>query len=182
MERKRLRSAFSYRRICRLALITVLALISVIQLSLSSQPGCAGLGGEELAESIPPPDTIRLEEGPESNETSEHDYHNDPWTYLIFSLVMTFGLMSVLAGLFALKFSDKKAKKIAIPMILVGLVIWGFWIYFNFIDHAGYPDDTLFGIIHWVAAPLLKPLMAVIGVLLGGGLSLFIFLTAVVRS
>ena len=62
------------------------------------------------------------------------------------------------------------------------MLIWGLWIFFKFVIRASYPDDTIFGIVHWVAAPLLKPLMALIGVILGAGLAVFIFLTIVVRS
>ena len=113
---------------------------------------------------------------------SKSDYHNNPWTYLLFSFIMTFGLVSVLAGLFALKFGQKGSRKVALPMVFAGMVPWGTWFYFHFITHASYPNDTVFDIIHWVAAPLLKPFMAVLGVVLGAGLAVFIFLTAIVRS
>ncbi len=113
---------------------------------------------------------------------SKSDYHNNPWTYLLFSFIMTFGLVSVLAGLFALKFGQKGSRKVALPMVVAGMVPWGAWFYFNFIAHASYPNDTVFDIIHWVEAPLLKPFMAVLGVVLGAGLAVFVFLTAIVRS
>ncbi len=113
---------------------------------------------------------------------SKSDYHNNPLTYLLFSFIMTFGLVSVLAGLFALKFGQKGSRKIALPMVIAGMVPWGGWFYFNFIAHVSYPDDTVFDIIHWVEAPLLKPFMAVLGVVLGAGLAVFVFLTAIVRS
>jgi hypothetical protein len=115
-------------------------------------------------------------------DNSEHKYHNDPWTYLIFSFLMTFATFAILTSLFTFKFGQKRSKLVAIPMLATGLAIWGLWIFFNFIQRAQYPDDSIFGIIHWVAAPLLKPLMAVIGVILGAGLAVFIFLTVIVRS
>jgi hypothetical protein len=115
-------------------------------------------------------------------DDSEHKYHNDPLTYLVFSFLMTFATFAILTSLFTFKFGQKKSKFVAIPMLASGLVIWGIWIFFNFIIEAEYPNDTIFGIVHWVAAPLLKPLMALIGVILGAGLAIFIFLTVVVRS
>lgn len=118
----------------------------------------------------------------EEEDTSEHDYHNNEWTFLIISFVMTYGASAIVISLFTFKFGQGKAKVIAIPMLLSGLIIWGIWIYFKFIISAQFPNDTIFNIIHWSAAPILKPLLAVIGVILGGGLSLFIFLTVVVRS
>ncbi|MGA1820691.1 MAG: hypothetical protein ACMUHU_06760 [Thermoplasmatota archaeon] len=116
------------------------------------------------------------------DDSSEHDYHNDPFTYLIFSFLMTFATVGILASLFTFKYGQRRSKVIAVPMLASGIVIWGFWILFNFILKADYPDDTLFGIVHWVAAPLLKPLMALIGCVLGAGLAVFIFLTVIVRS
>jgi len=113
---------------------------------------------------------------------SEHDYHNSPWTFFIFPFIMTFGTVSLLAGLFAIRYGQKNTKRTAVPMIAVGLVTWGVWIYFNFIAHAEYPNDTIFDIIHWVASPILLPFMALLGVAMGAGLSIIIFLTAVVRS
>jgi hypothetical protein len=95
---------------------------------------------------------------------------------------MTFATFALLTSLFTFKFGQKKSKIIAIPMMGSGLLIWGLWIFFKFVIRASYPDDTIFGIVHWVAAPLLKPLMALIGVILGAGLAVFIFLTIVVRS
>jgi hypothetical protein len=118
----------------------------------------------------------------DEEENSEHDYHNNEWTFLIISFVMTYGATAILVSLFTFKYAQGKAKVVAIPMLLSGLVIWGIWIYFKFITKAAYPDDTILNIIHWTAAPILKPLLAVIGVMLGGGLSLFLFLTVVVRS
>mgnify|MGYP006284634371 FL=1 len=115
-------------------------------------------------------------------DRSEHDYHNDPMTYLVFSFVMTFGAVSIMAGLFALKYGRKRSKITAIPMVLSGVVIWTLWMVFNFVLRLDYPDDSIFGIIHWVAAPLLKPFMALIGILLGTLLSIFIFLTVIVRT
>ena len=117
----------------------------------------------------------------ESDE-SEDKYHNDPLTYLFFSFLMTFATFALLTSLFTFKFGQKKSKMIAIPMMGSGLIIWGLWIFFKFVIRASYPDDTIFGVVHWVAAPLLKPLMALIGVILGAGLAVFIFLTVVVRS
>jgi hypothetical protein len=95
---------------------------------------------------------------------------------------MTYAASAIVISLFTFKYGQGKAKVIAIPMLLSGILVWGTWIYFKFIIKAGFPDDTIFNIIHWSAAPILKPLLAVIGVILGGGLSLFIFLTIVVRS
>ena len=120
--------------------------------------------------------------GQSEDDDSEHDYHNNEWTFLIISFVMTYGASAIVAGLFAMKFGQRKSKIIGGIMTSSGIVPWGFWIIFKFILKASYPDDTLLNLIHWSTAPILKPLMAVIGVILGGGLALFIFLSVVVRS
>jgi hypothetical protein len=129
-----------------------------------------------LAASLPNVD------GASDTEESEHDYHNNEWTFLIISFVMTYGAAAMVAGLFTMKYGQRRSKVIASFLLLSGLTIWGIWIYFKFIESASYPDDTIFGIIYWSTAPIIKPLLAVIGVILGGGLALFIFLTVVVRS
>ncbi|HHD15320.1 MAG TPA: hypothetical protein ENK47_01270 [Euryarchaeota archaeon] len=120
--------------------------------------------------------------GVSGNGTSGHDYHNDEWTFLIISFVMTYAASAVVVSLFTLKYGQKRSRYVAVPMLLSGIVLWGVWIYFKFIVRASYPDDTIFGIIYWSTAPILKPLMALIGVIMGAGLSLFIFLTMIVRS
>lgn len=117
-----------------------------------------------------------------TTEEREDAYHNNPFTYLVFSFVMSFSTMAVLTSLFTFKFGQKRSKMVAVPMLLIGLLNWGIWITFNFVLKESYPDDTIFGIIHWVAAPLLKPLMVLLGVVLGAGLAIFIFLTVIVRS
>ncbi|MBN1390702.1 MAG: hypothetical protein JXA22_08690 [Candidatus Thermoplasmatota archaeon] len=115
-------------------------------------------------------------------DSSEHEYHNDPFTYLLFSFLMTFATVAILTSLFTFKYGQKRSQVIAVPMLSTGIVLWALWIVFNLILKADYPDDTLFGIVHWVAAPLLKPLMALIGFALGAGLAVFIFLAVIVRS
>lgn len=115
-------------------------------------------------------------------DSSEHEYHNDPFTYLLFSFLMTFATVAILTSLFTFKYGQKKSKLIAIPMLSTGIVLWATWIVFNLVLKSDYPDDTVLGLVHWVAAPLLKPLMALIGFVLGAGLAIFIFLTVIVRS
>jgi hypothetical protein len=115
-------------------------------------------------------------------DDSEHDYHNNEWTFLIISFVMTYGAAAIIAGLFAIKYAQRRSKYIGGAMMISGLIPWGIWITFNFILKASYPDDTIFNIIYWSTAPIIKPLLAVLGMILGGGLALFIFLTVVVRS
>jgi len=140
------------------------------------------IGNETNSISIEGSVVVHSFSGPTENEQSEHDYHNDPMTYLVFSFVMTFASVSIMAGLFALKYGKKRSKITAVFMVLSGIIIWGIWITFNFILKSNYPDDTIFGMIHWVAAPLLKPFMALIGIFLGCLLSIFIFLTVIVRT
>ncbi len=115
-------------------------------------------------------------------EDSEHEYHNNELTFLIVSFVMSYGAMAILTSLFTFKFGQKRSKLVAIPVLTSGLIIWGIWIFFKFIQRAAYPDDTIIGIIHWSAAPILKPILAVLGMALGAGIAVFIFLTVVVRS
>lgn len=113
---------------------------------------------------------------------SENDYHNDPLTYLFFSFVMSFGTIFPILGAFAFKYGKKRTRIYSVPMMIAGVGIWSFWIYFNLISKAEYPDDTLFSMIHWVAAPLLKPVMALLGAGLGLVISLVIFLNTIVRG
>ena len=126
--------------------------------------------------------TLPLVDASSTDDDTEHDYHNNEWTFLLISFVMTYGAAAILAGLFTIRYGQRRSKIIASSMVLSGIVIWGIWIYFKFMIKATYPDDTIFGIIYWSTAPILKPLLAVIGVLFGGGLALFFFLTIVVRS
>jgi hypothetical protein len=116
------------------------------------------------------------------NDDSEHEYHNNELTFLLVSLVMSYGAMAILTSLFTFRFGQRRSKLIAIPVLSSGVLIWGTWIFFKFIFRADYPDDTIIGIIHWSAAPILKPLLAVVGVIIGSGIAVFIFLTVVVRS
>ncbi|MFW3146710.1 MAG: hypothetical protein ACMUIE_07865 [Thermoplasmatota archaeon] len=117
-----------------------------------------------------------------STEESKHDYHNDEWTFLVISFLMAYGTMAILTSLFAIRFAQRKGKIVAIPVLFSGLLIWGLFLMFKVVLKAEYPDDTIFGIVYWATAPILKPLMAVLGIIIGIGLALFIFLTVVVRS
>lgn len=117
-----------------------------------------------------------------NGDGSEHDYHNNPFTFLFFTFLMSFSTMAILVSLFSFKFGAKRSRVLAVPLMITGLVPWGIWILFNLILRAVYPDDTFLGIVHWVAAPLLLPLMALLGFVLGVGVALFIFLTIIVRS
>lgn len=116
------------------------------------------------------------------DDGSEHDYHNDPFTVLLFTFVMSFATMAVLVSVFAIKFGSKRSKLLALPLLLSGLVPWGIWVFFRLVLRSKYPDDTFLGLVHWVAAPIIIPLMALAGFAAGVGLGLFIFLTIVVRS
>ena len=117
-----------------------------------------------------------------TTEESKHEYHNNEWTFLVISFLMAYATMAILTSLFALRFGQKKGKIIAVPVLFSGLLIWGIFLMFKVVLKAEYPDDTLFGFVYWATAPILKPLMAVLGIILGVGLAIFIFLTVVVRS
>ncbi len=114
--------------------------------------------------------------------TSEHDYHNDPFTLLLFTFIMSYATMAILVSLFTFRFAAKRSRFLAVPMLASGMLPWGMWVVFKLVLRAEYPDDSLFGIVHWVAAPLLLPVMALLGFAFGVGLGLFIFLTIIVRS
>jgi MFS family permease len=117
-----------------------------------------------------------------AHSVSQDSYHNNPLTYLFFSFVMSFGTISFILGVFAFKYGKKRTRIYSVPMMASGTVIWALWFYFNFVAQADYPDDTVFSIIHWVAAPLLKPVMALLGAGLGLALALVIFLNSIVRA
>ena len=112
----------------------------------------------------------------------EDEYHNDPMTFLLFTFLMSFATTAILVSLFTFKFGQKRSKIVAIPVLISGLTLWGFWIFYNLVLRADYPDDTLLGVVHWTAAPVLLPIMALIGAAVGFGLAVFIFLTVIVRS
>ncbi|MGA1866483.1 MAG: hypothetical protein ACMUFK_03335, partial [Thermoplasmatota archaeon] len=76
-------------------------------------------------------------------DSSEHEYHNDPFTYLLFSFLMTFATVAILTSLFTFKYGQKKSKLIAIPMLSTGIVLWATWIVFNLVLKSDYPDDTV---------------------------------------
>lgn len=116
------------------------------------------------------------------DRVSEHEYHNDPFTLLLFTFLMSYATMAILVSLFTFKFAAKRSRLLTIPMLASGLIPWGMWVVFKLVLRADYPDDTLFGVVHWVAAPLLLPIMALLGFAFGIGLGLFIFLTIIVRS
>jgi predicted neutral ceramidase superfamily lipid hydrolase len=113
---------------------------------------------------------------------SEHEYHNDPFTVLLFTFLMSYATMAILVSLFTFKFASKRSRFLAVPMLASGILPWGIWVVFKLVLRAEYPDDSLFGVVHWAAAPLLLPVMALLGFAFGLGLGLFIFLTIIVRS
>jgi MFS family permease len=117
-----------------------------------------------------------------AHEVSKSDYHNDPLTFLLFSLVMSFGTVSLILGAFAFKYGKKRTRVFSVPMMLAGVAIWALWIYFKFIAIAKYPHDTIFSLIHWAEAPLLLPVMALLGAGIGSVLALMLFLNTIVRA
>jgi MFS family permease len=123
-----------------------------------------------------------LPEPASAHDMSKSDYHNDPFTFLLFSFVMGFGTVSLVLGAFAFKFGKKRTRAFSIPMMIAGVGIWSLWTYFKVIARAEYPHDTILSVIHWAEAPLLLPLMALLGAGLGAVLALVIFLNTIVRA
>jgi hypothetical protein len=95
----------------------------------------------------------------------------------LFVLLLSFGIFSLLAGIFTAYFGAGKSRAIGGVLLVLGLIVLLIWIYFGVLS--SYPDDSLIGIVHWEAARRLEAFVTVLGAVIGAIVAIVLFLVAI---
>ena len=98
----------------------------------------------------------------------------------LFVLILSFGIFSLLAGIFTAYFGAGKSRAIGGSLLLIGIVIILIWFYFGYM--MDYPDDSIIGIVHWEAAKTLEAFITVLGAIIGALVAVGVFLLAIMKS
>ena len=98
----------------------------------------------------------------------------------LFVLLLSFAVFSLLAGIFTAYFGAGKSRAIGGVLLALGLVVILFWVWFGLLND--YPDDSLFGVVHWEAAKTLEAVVTVIGAVVGATIAIVFFLVAIMKS
>lgn len=98
----------------------------------------------------------------------------------LFTFLMAFAVFALLAGAFTAYFGAGKSRAIGSALMVIGLVVILFWIYFGIMQ--SYPDDSLLGIVHWDAAHTLSAFVTVLAAFLGAIAAIGLFLIAIMKS
>ncbi len=98
----------------------------------------------------------------------------------LFVLLMSFGIFSLLAGIFTAYFGAGKSRGIGAVLLILGLVVILIWVWYGVLNE--YPDDSLLGIVHWDAAKTVEAFLTVLGAIFGAGLAIVLFLVAIMKS
>lgn len=119
-----------------------------------------------------------------------HQFNKDEWereekeddmlNIFLFVLLLSFGLFSLLAGVFTAYFGAGKSRAIGGFLLVIGIVIILIWLYFGVMQD--YPDDSLLGVIHWEAAKTLEAFITVLGAIIGALAAVAVFLLAIMKS
>jgi hypothetical protein len=98
----------------------------------------------------------------------------------LFVLLLSFGIFSLLAGIFTAYFGAGKSRAIGGVLLVLGLIVILVWVYFGILS--SYPDDSIIGIVHWEAAKTLEAFITVLGAVIGAIVAIVLFLVAIMKS
>ncbi len=116
----------------------------------------------------------------DKDEWEREEKEDDLLNILLFVLILSFGIFSLLAGVFTAYFGAGKSRAIGGVLLVIGIVIILIWLYFGIMQD--YPDDTLLGVIHWDAAKTLEAFITVLGAIIGALVAVGVFLLAIMKS
>jgi hypothetical protein len=192
------------RKIISLLLITIMLLFTAISFTASADKvsdndldGDGLTNADENATGTDPenPDTDgdglidSVDEEP-NDDGKIHQYHGDEKgrfdaqnslvNMFLFVFLLSFAVFSLLAGVFTAYFGAGKSRLIGGVLLAIGVVIILIWVYFGLIQD--YPDDTIFGVLHWEAARTMDAFITVLGAVVGAVLAIVLFLVAIMKS
>ena len=116
----------------------------------------------------------------EDDEWDREEKEDDLINIFLFVLILSFGIFSLLAGVFTAYFGAGKSRAIGGFLLMIGIVIILIWVYFGIMQD--YPDDTILGIVHWEAAKTLEAFLTVLGAIIGALVAVGVFLLAIMKS
>ena len=134
-------------------------------------------GADEQVKVANKDDEIRVYSEEEWDKKQKSD---DLINTFLFVLLLSFGIFSLLAGIFTAYFGAGKSRAIGAFLLVIGLVIILIWVYFGVLRD--FPDDTILGIVHWEAAKTTEAFITVLSALFGAGLAIVLFLVAIMKS
>ena len=116
----------------------------------------------------------------DDDEWDREEKEDDLINIFLFVLIMSFGIFSLLAGVFTAYFGAGKSRAIGGFLLVIGIVIILIWVYFGIMQD--FPDDTILGIVHWDAAKTLEAFLTVLGAIIGALVAVGVFLLAIMKS
>jgi hypothetical protein len=122
-------------------------------------------------------DEIRVYSEEEWDKKQKSD---DLINVFLFVLLLSFGIFSLLAGIFTAYFGAGKSRAIGGVLLVLGLVVILVWVYFGILS--SYPDDSILGIVHWEAARTMEAFITVLGAIIGAVVAIVMFLVAIMKS
>lgn len=96
----------------------------------------------------------------------------NPVQILGLMFILSFALLTLIAGLFTLYFGAGKSKKIGAVLFVVGLIIFVFSAYMHVVVRNWYFKDV----------SIINSLLTIVGVILGAAASVGLFLVAIMKS
>lgn len=169
------------KRIFSLVIVSILLMISFVGLNVSAvdtdDDGLDDDWEEEHGYEVGEKEKVVVYEDDEWDREEKED---DLINIFLFVLIMSFGIFSLLAGVFTAYFGAGKSRAIGGFLLVIGIVIILIWVYFGIMQD--YPDDTILGIVHWEAAKTLEAFLTVLGAIIGALVAVGVFLLAIMKS
>ena len=114
------------------------------------------------------------------DEKDRHEAEESLLNIFLFTLLLSFAVFSLIAGIFTAYFGAGKSRAIGGALLVLGLIVILIWVYFGILQD--YPDDSILGIVRWEAAKTLQAFITVLGAIIGGVIAIVLFLVAIMKS
>ena len=116
----------------------------------------------------------------DEDEMEREEKEDDLLNIFLFVLILSFGIFSLLAGIFTAYFGAGKSRAIGGVLLLIGIIIILIWLYFGVMQD--YPEDSILQVVHWEAAKTLEAFITVLGAIIGALVAIGVFLLAIMKS
>lgn len=115
--------------------------------------------------------------------TSDVDaYQEDYIATFLFVTMVSFGAFSFVLGAFTTRYAQGRSRITGAILLTVGSSIGIVTLVFGILDVVKYPDDTLFGIIHWQVQLIVMPALTILGAGIGAFLAMVLFLVIIMKA
>ena len=115
--------------------------------------------------------------------TSDVDaYQEDYIATFLFVTIVSIGVFAFVLGAFTTRYAQGRSRITGAILLTMGSLIGVVTLVFGIFDVVKYPDDTLFGIIHWQVQLIVMPALTILGAAIGAFLALVLFLVIIMKA